>query len=64
MLVTELFWMPISSLMNQRFPTIAVFTTAASFAGFALWLGMNPGALLTAFGRLLDGVEQASTRCS
>jgi hypothetical protein len=36
--------------MNDRFPTIAIFSTAATFAGFALWLGLNPGALLMAFG--------------
>jgi len=36
--------------MNQHFPTVAIVITAASFAGFALWLGINPGALLTAFG--------------
>ena len=42
--------MPISSSMNQRFPTVAIFITATSFAGFALWLGLNPRALLTTFG--------------
>jgi len=42
--------MQISSSMNNRYPTIAIFITAASFAGFSLWLGLNPGALLTAFG--------------
>ncbi len=31
-------------------PTVAIFITAASWAGFALWLGLNPGALLPAFG--------------
>ncbi len=36
--------------MNNRFPTIAIFITAASFAGFAIWLGVNPNALLEAFG--------------
>ncbi len=36
--------------MNQRFPTVAIFLTAAIWAGFALWLGTNPGALLTTFG--------------
>jgi len=36
--------------MNHRLPTIAILITAASWAGFAVWLGMNPGALLAAFG--------------
>lgn len=36
--------------MNNRMPTIALFITAASWAGFAVWLGVNPGALLPAFG--------------
>src|SRR6056297_1345198 len=36
--------------MNDHFPTAAIFITAASWAGFAIWLGMNPGALLPAFG--------------
>ena len=39
--------------MNDRFCTIAIFITAASWAGFAVWLGTNPGALLPAFG--VDG---------
>jgi len=37
-------------LINNRLPTVAIFITAASWAGFALWLGVNPGALLPAFG--------------
>jgi hypothetical protein len=36
--------------MNHRFPTVAILITAASWAGFAVWLGVNPGALLPAFG--------------
>lgn len=36
--------------MNQRYPTIVIFLTAAAWAGFALWLGFSPGALLPAFG--------------
>lgn len=36
--------------MNNRLPTVAIFITAASWAGFALWLGVNPGGLLPAFG--------------
>jgi len=36
--------------MNHRLPTVALFVTAASWAGFAVWLGSNPGALLPAFG--------------
>lgn len=36
--------------MNNRLPTIAIFITATTWAGFAVWLGVNPGALLPAFG--------------
>jgi len=36
--------------MNSKLPTVAIFITAISWAGFALWLGLNPGALLPAFG--------------
>jgi len=36
--------------MNSRLPTVAIFITAASWASFAVWLGVNPGALLPAFG--------------
>jgi Domain of unknown function (DUF4345) len=36
--------------VTSRFPTIAIFITAATWAGFATWLGSNPTALLTAFG--------------
>ena len=39
--------------MNDRFCTVAIFITAASWAGFAVWLGTIPGALLPAFG--VDG---------
>lgn len=39
--------------MNSRFATVAILITAASWAGFAVWLGINPGALLPAFG--VDG---------
>jgi hypothetical protein len=36
---------------NQlRLPTVAIFITAVSWAGFAIWLGVNPDALLPAFG--------------
>lgn len=35
--------------MNQRFVTATVFLTAAVYAGFAVWLGTQPTALLTAF---------------
>lgn len=35
---------------SSRIPTVAIFITAASWAGFAIWLGVNPGALLPAFG--------------
>ncbi|XZE56496.1 DUF4345 family protein [Planctomycetaceae bacterium SH139] len=36
--------------MKNHFPTTVIFITAASWAGFAVWLGANPGALLPAFG--------------
>jgi hypothetical protein len=36
--------------MKSNLPTVAIFITAASWAGFAVWLGLNPGALLPAFG--------------
>ena len=35
---------------QNHFPTVAIFITAVSWAGFALWLGTNPGALLPSFG--------------
>src|SRR6056297_1397982 len=34
----------------NHLPTVAIFITAASWAGFAVWLGVDPGALLPAFG--------------
>lgn len=46
--------------MNNRFPTIAILITAASFAGFAIWLGVNPNALLEAFG-IEDRTPQMAT---
>ncbi|MEL6108596.1 MAG: DUF4345 family protein [Planctomycetota bacterium] len=46
--------------MDNRFPTVAVFVTAATWAGFALWLGFNPGALLPAFG-ISDSTPQMHT---
>lgn len=36
--------------MNTKFPTVAIFVTAAIYAGFAFWLGGRPAALLEAFG--------------
>ena len=36
--------------MIQRLPTIVILITAATWAGFGIWLGTNPTALLTAFG--------------
>jgi len=41
-------------------PTIAILITAASFAGFAVWLGVNPNALLEAFG-IEDRTPQMAT---
>ncbi|MEM9828783.1 MAG: DUF4345 family protein [Planctomycetota bacterium] len=35
---------------HERLPDVAIFITATSWVGFALWLGFNPGALLPAFG--------------
>ncbi|MCM2375185.1 DUF4345 family protein [Aporhodopirellula aestuarii] len=37
-------------MKNQRFATIVVWITAAAYAGFAVWLGISPNALLEAFG--------------
>ncbi len=37
-------------MSKLEFPTVAILITAASWSGFALWLGANPGALLPAFG--------------
>ena len=36
--------------MSKNFPTAAILFTAASWAGFAIWLGLDPAALLPAFG--------------
>lgn len=36
--------------MSRRFADLVVFITAAVWAGFAIWLGLQPGALLSAFG--------------
>ncbi|MCR9295330.1 MAG: DUF4345 family protein [bacterium] len=36
--------------MQTSFPSIANFVTAAIWAGFAIWLGCQPQALLHAFG--------------
>jgi hypothetical protein len=35
---------------QRHTPTIAIFVTAAIWTGFALWLGIDPQALLAAFG--------------
>jgi hypothetical protein len=37
-------------MAQNRLPTIVILITAATWAGFAIWLGLNPGALLPAFG--------------
>jgi hypothetical protein len=36
--------------MNDRFATLVIFITAIAWAGFAVWLSVMPGALLTTFG--------------
>lgn len=36
--------------MNQRFVDIVIWITALTYAGFAVWLGSRPDALLEAFG--------------
>jgi hypothetical protein len=41
---------PLEIVMNSRFPTVAIFITASIWAGFAIWLGVNPSVLLPAFG--------------
>ena len=35
---------------HNRFPSVVIFITAASWAAFAIWLGTQPEALLPAFG--------------
>ncbi len=45
---------------DKNFPTIAILITATSFAGFAVWLGVNPNALLEAFG-IEDRTPQMAT---
>lgn len=37
-------------MSKPEFPTVAILITAASWTGFAVWLGVDPGALLPAFG--------------
>ncbi|MEN1680981.1 MAG: DUF4345 family protein [Planctomycetota bacterium] len=37
-------------MLNRRFANVALLITAAIWAGFAVWLGANPAALLSAFG--------------
>jgi hypothetical protein len=36
--------------MNARFATVVIWITAATYAGFAIWLGWRPAALLEGFG--------------
>lgn len=36
--------------MHRTFPNVALLVTAATYAGFAVWLGIQPAALLEAFG--------------
>lgn len=36
--------------MKNHFPAVALYLTAATYASFALWLGLRPAALLQAFG--------------
>ncbi len=47
-------------MTKPDFPTMAILITAASFAGFAVWLGVNPNALLEAFG-IEDRTPQMAT---
>ena len=35
---------------SSRIPAVAIFNTVASWAGFVIWLGVNPGAMMIAFG--------------
>ncbi|MDA8745670.1 DUF4345 family protein [Rubripirellula amarantea] len=46
--------------MKNHLPTVTIFITAASWAGFAIWLGVNPNALLGAFG-IEDRTPQMAT---
>ena len=36
--------------MNRHFASVVLLLTAATYAGFAIWLGFWPAALLTTFG--------------
>lgn len=47
-------------MLNRRFATITILITASSFAGFAIWLGFDPNALLEAFG-IEDRTQQMAT---
>lgn len=37
-------------MKTNHFPSVVIGITAAIWAGFAIWLGVNPGVLLPAFG--------------
>jgi Domain of unknown function (DUF4345) len=39
-----------STMSKNHLPTVAILITAATWAGFAVWLGLNPRALLLTFG--------------
>ncbi len=46
--------------MKDRFPVVAILITALTYAGFAIWLGFHPNALLEAFG-IEDRTPQMAT---
>jgi hypothetical protein len=48
------------SAAANRFASVTIFVTAFTFAGFAIWLGINPNALLQGFG-IEDRTPQMAT---
>lgn len=48
------------STSSNRFASITIFVTALSFGGFAIWLGIQPNALLEGFG-IEDRTPQMAT---
>lgn len=37
-------------MMISKLPAVTILIVAATWAGFAVWLGLSPGALMSAFG--------------
>lgn len=45
-------------MSESGFPNVALFITANSWAGFAVWVGLNLGALLVVFGVVSPMADQ------